>query len=106
MRNRKTRYRRHESLSNRFAVIGITLVVICLAIMVHVKCTQLREKERLLIRQEAANELLIAEEESRAQALEEKRVYVQTKEYIEKIAKEKLGLINRGEVILKPSGTN
>ena len=34
-------------------------------------------------------------------ALEEKRVYVQTKQYIEKVAKEKLGLVNPDEIILK-----
>ena len=34
--------------------------------------------------------------------LEEHRVYVQTKEYIEKVAKEKLGLVNKDEILLKP----
>lgn len=34
------------------------------------------------------------EEKKRAEDLEEKRVYVQTKQYIEKVAKEKLGLVN------------
>ncbi|MBO6150796.1 MAG: septum formation initiator family protein, partial [Clostridium sp.] len=48
-------------------------------------------------------EAQVKAEEERAARLEEQRVYVQTKEYIEKVAKEKLGLVNRGEVILKPS---
>ena len=40
-------------------------------------------------------------EKKRAEDLEEKRVYVQTKQYIEKVAKEKLGLVNPDEIILK-----
>ena len=31
-------------------------------------------------------------------------MYVQTKQYVEKVAKEKLGLVNRDEVLLKPAG--
>ena len=31
---------------------------------------------------------------------------VQTKQYIEKVAKEKLGLVNRNEILLKPSNPN
>ena len=41
---------------------------------------------------------------SREEQLEEERVYVQTKQYIEKVAKEKLGLVNPDEILLKPSG--
>ena len=39
-------------------------------------------------------EAQVAKEEERAKQLEEYRVYVQTKQYIEKVAKEKLGLVN------------
>ena len=39
-------------------------------------------------------------------SLREYRVYVQTKQYIEKVAKEKLGLVNRNEILLKPSNPN
>ena len=35
--------------------------------------------------------------------LEERKVYVQTKQYIEEVAKEKLGLVNPDEILLKPS---
>ena len=43
----------------------------------------------------------VEEEKKRAEDLEEERVYVQTKQYIEKVAKEKLGLVNPDEIILK-----
>ena len=44
----------------------------------------------------------MAEEEARAAQLEEYRIYVQTKQYVEKVAKEKLGLVNKDEILLKP----
>ena len=43
------------------------------------------------------------QEESRALELEEYRVYVQTKQYIEEVAKQKLGLVKPGEILLKPN---
>ena len=59
------------------------------------KDLQYRLKEEQLEQQKS-------EEEQRAQELEEYRIYVQTKEYIEKVAKEKLGLVNKDEILLKP----
>ena len=41
--------------------------------------------------------------ELKVRELEEYRVYVQTKQYIEEIAKQKLGLVNPDEILLKPA---
>lgn len=38
----------------------------------------------------------------RSKELEEYRIYVQTKQYIEEVAKQKLGLVNPDEILLKP----
>ena len=54
-----------------------------------------QERERVLIEQVAA-------EEERAAELEQERLYIQTNGYIEKTAKEKLGLVNPDEILLKP----
>ena len=43
-----------------------------------------------------------AEEEERKEELEERKIYVQTKQYIEEVAKEKLGLVKQEEILLKP----
>lgn len=42
-------------------------------------------------------------ESKRADELEDYKVYVKTKEYAEEVAKEKLGLVNPDEILLKPS---
>ena len=73
------------------ALIGITVVVASLAVVVHIGGASLRERD--LEYQ--------AREQARAAELEEYRVYVQTKQYIEKVAKEKLGLVNKDEILFK-----
>ena len=42
-------------------------------------------------------------EEERARELEEYKIYVKTKQYAEEVAKEKLGLVNPDEILLKPA---
>ena len=44
----------------------------------------------------------VQDEENRTKELEEYKVYVQTKQYAEEVAKEKLGLVNPDEILLKP----
>ena len=95
-RNRRNKRRSKNSLGNRMALIGITAVVASLAVVVHIGGASLRERDR-----EQALEKTLAKEEARAAELEEYRVYVQTKQYVEKIAKEKLGLVNKDEILFK-----
>ena len=84
------------------ALIGITGVVISMALVVSIKGTSLHDKDMEYMVREENLELQKAKEESRAAELEERRIYVQTKQYIEEVAKEKLGLVNPDEIILKP----
>lgn len=99
---RRSVRKRRERLGNRMALVGITFVVISLAVVVNFRGAELREKDLAYqIREENLNKQ-VEEEKERAKKLEEERIYVQTKEYIEKVAKEKLGLVNPDEILLKP----
>ena len=84
------------------AMLGITAIVISLAVVVNLKGASLRDKD--LDYQQKEENLLAQKqkEEDRAEDLEEYRVYVQTKKYIEKVAKEKLGLVKPDEILIKP----
>ena len=93
-RNRRNKRKSKNSLSNRMALIGITVVV-------HIGGASLRERDLEYQAREQALEKSLAKEEARAAELEEYRVYVQTKQYIEKVAKEKLGLVNKDEILFK-----
>lgn len=45
----------------------------------------------------------VAKEEERAKELDALRIHVQNKQYIEEIAKQKLGLVKPDEILLKPA---
>ena len=100
-RNRRNKRKSKNSLSNRMALIGITVVVASLAVVIHIACASQRERDLEYQAREQALEKSLAKEEARAAELEEYRVYVQTKQYIEKVAKEKLGLVNKDEILFK-----
>lgn len=100
-RNR-TRRGRKDRWGNRLAIIGITLVVLSLGVVVNLKSASMKKKD---LEYQAKEESLMRQvelEEKRAQELEEYRVYVQTKQYIEEVAKQKLGLVKPDEILLKP----
>ena len=104
MRGRgNTRRKKRDRWGNRMAIVGITVVVASLAVVVNLKSTSMRKKELEYQIREEALEKQKTEEENRARELEEYRVYVQTKQYIEEIAKQKLGLVNPDEILLKPA---
>ena len=63
------------------------------------KVLEYQAKEESLTRQ-------VENEKKRAAELEEYRVYVQTKQYVEEVAKQKLGLVKPDEILLKPAPKN
>ena len=88
MKTRGTgRRKRREGWSNRLAIIGITVVVLSLALVVNIKNHSMEKK--------------VMEYQAKEESLT-RRVYVQTKQYIEEVAKQKLGLVKPDEVLLKP----
>ena len=90
----KSRRLRRDKWANRMALLGITLVVACLAVVINAKGASLRRMDlEYKVRQENLQAQLEAESK-RADELEDYKVYVKTKEYAEEVAKEKLGLVN------------
>lgn len=104
-RSKRNKRKSRNGWGNRMALIGITMVVLSLSVVVHVGTSSLREKEQEYAVKEASLEKTKAKELARAEELEEYRVYVQTKQYVEKVAKEKLGLVNRDEILFKAENT-
>ena len=97
-RRKRVRKKKKDRWSNRLAIIGITV-----AFAVNVKSTSMKKKDLEYQVKEASLIKQKTQEEERAKELEAYRVYVQTKQYIEQVAKEKLGLVNPDEILLKPS---
>lgn len=92
-----------EHNTNKMALIAVIAVVTIFGLVLGVRMKSLKVKEQQYIEKEQAILARVAEEEERAKTLEEYRVYVQTKQYVEKVAKEKLGLVDPDEILLKPS---
>jgi cell division protein FtsB len=95
--------KRKKDHVNRIALFGITVVVVSLAAVIGVRSQSLKEREQSYITREERLNSEIKAEENRTNELNEYKVYVKTKQYIEEIAKEKLGLVNPDEIILKES---
>ena len=95
----RRRYRGRRQ--NRSGLFLVSTVVIVLMLMVSIKCVELKEKQdQYVVRQEELKQQ-IADEEARAEELEELKKYVQTDSYVEEIAEEKQGLDHNGEIIIK-----
>lgn len=94
MRRRK-KFRKHLS---SMAIAGVILIM-----LVFVMVAGVRLKVQNMKKQAHIEELTdqIAEEEKRAEEIEEYGKYVQTKKYAEEVAKEKLGLVYEDEIIFK-----
>ena len=105
MEQRKKRSRRRRlrkgMRGHRQSVFAIMTVLILLVVVVSANAVTLRAKEKAYIAQEMELAEQIEEEKARAKEIDELEKYVGTDEYIEEVAKEKLGLVHENEIIFK-----
>ena len=99
MGRRKVAYRKRNQ--NSFSMFLVFLVVMMIMVVVAARSVGLRQK---VADKRAELELLDAQceqERQRQQEIEEFRKEVQTKGYIENLAREKLGLVYEDEILFK-----
>lgn len=99
---RKSKRKKRERWGNRMALMGITFVVFSMAVVVNTRGVVLREKDLEYQAKEESLRIQLEQEKDRAVRLEEERIYVTMDAHIEKLAKEKLGLVKPDEILLKP----
>lgn len=99
MAKRRIAYRKRNQ--NRFSMFLVSLVVLMIMAAVAVKSVDLQKKIDAKAAEVAQLEAQIADEEQRGQRIEEFGKEVQTKGYIESVAREKLGLVYPGEILFK-----
>lgn len=87
---------------NRWAVITVVLVALSMAFVLRNQVNVLKEKQAAYQERIETLTSQVEAESRRSEQLEQYRIYVQTKQYIEKVAKEKLGLVKPDEILLKP----
>lgn len=99
----KSRRRRQTKRvqSHKRSVLAISGVILLLVVMVSVNGMTLRAKEKTYQAQEVELEKQIEEEKARTSEIDELEKYVGTDEYVEEVAKEKLGLVHENEIIFR-----
>lgn len=97
-KNRKGRRRKD---SNRAGKICISCIVLMFMGVMSVQIVNLYQKDQEYIKKEQSLEGQLADETERQTQLEEYEAYTQTQQYIEDIAKSKLGLAYGNEIIFK-----
>lgn len=98
---RRRKGSRRGRRGNFGSMVMITVILTMILVVVSVKSKELSEKKDTY--QKKANYLAaqIEEQNARSEEIEEYRKYMQTKQYIEDMAKEKLGLVNKDEIIFE-----
>ncbi len=97
----KNRRQRVNVQNHKRSIIAICAVIVLLIIMLFVSSITLRAKERSYQVQEIELENEIGDEEERSAEIDELEGYIGTDEYIEEVAKDKLGMIYENELIIK-----
>lgn len=93
--------KRSHTLQHKISVLSISCVIVMLTAVLSVASISLHEKNKNYKEQEAKLEAQLQEEMEREEEIAELEEYVGTDEYIEDVAKEKLGLIYPNEILFK-----
>lgn len=97
-RNARTRRR---VLEHKLSILLISGVVLILGVMLSVASISSRAKNQDLKAQEAELEEQLKAEKARSEEIDELEEYVGTDEYVEDVAKDKLGLVYPNEILFE-----
>lgn len=86
---------------SKLNIILMYCVLLALVLVMTVQTSKLTAQTRTLEAKEAMIDLTIAEQENQKISLSDKLEYINTREYIEEQAREKLGLLYPNEIIIK-----
>ncbi|MBP5598785.1 MAG: septum formation initiator family protein [Lachnospiraceae bacterium] len=100
MAHRYTRRKKRKNQNFRNMTM-ITFVVAMILVVVFIKNGELKEKKAGYEKREQYLLEQIEEQNKRSEEIEEYRKYTKTKQYVEDMAKEKLGLVYKDEVIFE-----
>lgn len=87
---------------HRRSVLAISGIIVLLAAVAFVHGMSLQVTNREYQAQEAELQAQLDAETLRSEEIDQLKEYVGTDEYIEEVAKEKLGLVHKNEILFKP----
>lgn len=83
------------------SVLAVGAVLLLLVVVVSVNAISLKAKAKSYQAQQIELEQQIEDEKVRSEEIDDLEDYVGTDEYVEDVAKEKLGLVHKNEIIFK-----
>lgn len=95
------RARSKRQLQHKLSMYVIASVIVVLVATLSVASISLHAKNKEYMAQEAELEAQIKAESNRAEEIDELEEYVGTDEYVEDVAKEKLGLVYPNEILFE-----
>lgn len=95
------RRRRRRKPQNLGSMILVSCVLTMIVAVVSIKSGELKEKKAAYEKREQYLLEQIDEQNVRTEEIEEYRKYMQTKQYVEDMAKQKLGLVYPDEIIFE-----
>ena len=99
---RKVRGKRaRRQLQHKLSMFAIVAVILVLGITLSVASISLHAKNREYKAKESELEAQIEAEELRSEEIDDLETYVGTDEYVEDVAKEKLGLVYPNEILFE-----
>lgn len=101
-KKRNTRARR-RMLEHRLSILLIICVIVVLGVTLSVASISLHKKNQGYKAQEIELEKQLEEERLRAEEIDELEKHVGSDEYIEDVARDKLGLVYPNETLFKPN---
>lgn len=81
--------------------ISIFCIAAFLVVVISVQMFRLYQKNEALILEEESKQQELIEQQDRQEELEQEEQYIQSNEYKEEVAKDKLGLIYDNEIIFR-----
>lgn len=96
-----TRQKKKKKRSRSRGVLAITAVVLALLVALSIHTHTLKLEDEAYAAREEVLKSQLEEESKRSEELEEKSIYVQTRDYIEQIARDRLGLIASDESVIR-----
>lgn len=101
-RKMTARERRKRKQSNRRHLILALVLVVMVGGLISFRVMDMEKQNRQYAAKQEELQKKIEEEDERTQELNEYREYTKTKEFAEKVAKEKFGLLYDNELKFKP----
>lgn len=93
--------RRRRKDENRVGKLCISMILIAFVAAMSVQIARTYQKDQEYMARQAELEAQLEAEQARQRELEQYEAYIQTPEYVEEIAKSRLGLAYENEIIFK-----